>query len=155
MSLAKLLIEEQNDLNTVPTFFGQYRFLSNFWYATVYLDGVAYPSTEHAYQAAKTLNATWRRSFEIGTPAQAKALGRKVPLREDWEQVKLAVMEDLLRQKFARNENLRNGLLATEGKTLIEGNHWNDTFWGVCNGVGENHLGKLLMKIRDEYLKRS
>ena len=58
-------------------------------------------------------------------------------------------MRDLLRQKFAR-EPLRSQLLATGEAKLIEGNHWGDTFWGVCRGQGENHLGMLLMKAREE-----
>jgi predicted NAD-dependent protein-ADP-ribosyltransferase YbiA (DUF1768 family) len=56
-------------------------------------------------------------------------------------------MEDLSRQKFSHPE-LRQKLLDTGSCTLVEGNTWGDTFWGVCDGVGENHLGKLLMTIR-------
>lgn len=58
-------------------------------------------------------------------------------------------MEDLLRQKFSKTP-LRRLLLATGEAELIEGNTWGDTYWGVCHGVGQNHLGCLLMKIRGE-----
>jgi predicted NAD-dependent protein-ADP-ribosyltransferase YbiA (DUF1768 family) len=83
------------------------------------------------------------------TPSQAKWEGRKIPIRKDWEDVKLDVMESLLRVKFADLE-LKQLLLATGTAKLIEGNFWGDTYWGVCAGIGRNNLGKLLMKIRDE-----
>ena len=76
-------------------------------------------------------------------------MGRHLPLRPDWEDVKLSVMEGLLRQKF-REEPFKSQLKATGDAQLVEGNYWGDVYWGVCRGQGENHLGKLLMKIRGE-----
>lgn len=70
-------------------------------------------------------------------------------LRPDWEYIRVDVMTELVRKKFSQ-EPLRSQLIATGDAELIEGNWWNDTFWGVCNGVGENNLGKILMKVRDE-----
>lgn len=58
-------------------------------------------------------------------------------------------MEDLLRLKFS-NREVANLLILTGDEELIEGNWWGDKFWGIYNGEGENHLGKLLMKIRGE-----
>ena len=58
-------------------------------------------------------------------------------------------MRDCLRLKFEIPE-LREALLNTDNAKLIEGNWWGDKFWGICNGVGENNLGKLLMEVRDE-----
>lgn len=84
------------------------------------------------------------------TPAEAKRLARKAVLRHDWSDVKLSIMEELLRLKFARGSDLAQQLLNTGDQELVEVNWWNDTFWGVCNGRGANHLGKLLMKIREE-----
>lgn len=137
-------------MNTpIRSFMGPYRFLSNFWLAEVSLDGVVYPSVEHAYVAAKTLDLGVRAAIaEVDTPGKVKRMGRKLVLRDDWEDVKLQVMEDLLRQKFAPGTALRTQLDLTGSSHLEEGNTWGDTFWGVCRGVGENHLGKLLMKIR-------
>lgn len=126
------------------------RFLSNFYPATVKYDGCPYATVEHAYQAAKTTDLRWR--LRVGSafgPGAAKKLGRLVPLRRDWEQIKQRVMLELLRDKF-RDPVLRDKLLATGDAELIEGNHWHDTYWGVCNGAGENHLGKLLMVLRGE-----
>jgi predicted NAD-dependent protein-ADP-ribosyltransferase YbiA (DUF1768 family) len=79
---------------------------------------------------------------------KCKAFGKTIILRPDWNDVKLKIMENLLRQKFKKGSELGDKLVETFPKILIEGNTWNDTFWGICNSVGKNHLGKLLMKIR-------
>lgn len=134
----------------VSQFTGEYRWLSNFWNATIYYDGVHYPSVEHAYQAAKSPNITIRRHVAaLSKPGDAKRYGRKIPLRDDWEDVKADVMLDLLRLKFSYTD-LREKLLNTGDAELVEGNYWNDTYWGVCRGKGENVLGKLLMRVREE-----
>lgn len=125
-----------------------YRFLSNFTSVHVIYDSELYPSVEHAYQAAKTNDLHWRRKIQAApSPQAAKRMGRLAPVREDWEDAKLGVMEMLLRQKFA-TPYYKILLMQTDDRELIEDNWWGDKFWGVCNGVGENHLGKLLMKIR-------
>jgi hypothetical protein len=134
----------------IDSFMGEYRWLSNFQQCEVWLDDKPYMTTEAAYQAAKTLDEAEREAIRMAEkPGKAKKLGMKVKLRLDWEQVKLGVMEDLLRQKFS-NDLLKAQLLATGTQELVEGNDWGDRFWGVCEGVGENHLGKILMKIRAE-----
>lgn len=134
----------------IHAFRGQHRFLSNFYLARVRLDGVQYPTVEHAYQAAKTTDEEERKKIRTaGSPGEAKKMGRRVTIRPDWTEIRIQVMTDLVRQKFAQ-EPYRSLLLRTGHCELIEGNRWNDTFWGVCNGVGENHLGKILMQIRGE-----
>lgn len=137
----------------ITSFTGDNRFLSNFYPAEVALDGVVYPSVEHAYQAAKTLDAKEREAFHqhpLPTAAEAKKLGRKLTMRPDWEDVKLAVMKGLLIQKFD-HADLKEQLLQTGKVQLAEGNYWGDTFWGVDKKKGgQNHLGKLLMEIRDK-----
>lgn len=138
---------------TVSQFKGSYRFLSNFWPAKVRYEGVDYPTVEHAYQAAKTLDLEVRKQFAgLEPPSGAKRLGRKLEIRPDWDRIKLLVMEDLVRQKFQHPE-LRDLLLATESRELQEGNTWGDRFWGIFPpviGYGENHLGKILMRVRAE-----
>lgn len=135
---------------TINSFQGEYRFLSNFWPAEVVLDGETYPSVEHAYVAAKTVDLHMRKlAKDCQTAGQVKRFGRTLPLRRDWEEVKLQIMHDLVRQKFAHSY-LKEKLLATGDEELVEGNTWNDTFWGVCRGVGENNLGKILMEVRKE-----
>jgi ribA/ribD-fused uncharacterized protein len=137
----------------IDKFTGEYRFLSNFYPATVEMDGEIYPTVEHAYQAAKTTDNDIRAQIRSKpTPGGAKKLGgnrKLVTLRPDWEYVKVSTMENLVRQKF-QNQDLEAMLVATGDQELVEGNSWNDTFWGVCRGVGDNNLGKILMKIRSE-----
>lgn len=141
----------------INSFQGEHRWLSNFWPAKVVLEDIEFPTVEHAYVAAKTLDMAMRlRVSEI--PAQnagrVKRLGRTFDLRVDWDDVRLSTMERLLRQKFAIPD-LRMLLLKTGNQILIEGNTWGDTFWGVCRGTGENNLGNLLMKIRSEIYSAS
>lgn len=133
----------------INSFSGGYRFLSNFFFSPVVLDDIEYRTVEHAYQAAKTHDLAMRTRICLAdTPGEAKRLGRKVVLRPEWETVKLDVMYWLVQQKFS-NPALKRLLLATGEAELIEGNSWGDTFWGVSKGVGENHLGRILMRVRD------
>lgn len=142
-------------MTKIDSFSGGYRFLSNFYPCEMDVAGVRYPTLEHAFQAEKTTNMTEREIIRNArTPGQAKALGRKVTLRQDWDEIRVDVMLELLRIKFS-DKVLRAELLATEDALLVEGNHWNDRFWGVCEGKGENWLGKLLMEIRKEIRCRS
>jgi N-glycosidase YbiA len=140
------------DKNVIDSFSGDYKFLSNFYPCKVKLDDIEYPSVEHAYQAAKTLDADERKPFHkrpLPSAAESKKMGRKLSMRQNWESVKLKVMEDLLVQKFA-DPDLKNMLKDTGDLKLVEGNYWGDNFWGVdTRKGGQNHLGKLLMKIRD------
>lgn len=134
----------------IKSFSVQYRFLSNFQTATVVYEGHSYRSVEHAFQAAKTLDPVARAQIRNCTmAADAKKLGKKVQLRDGWDDMRIDVMRDLLRQKFG-TDPMRKKLLNTGQAELIEGNWWGDKFWGVCDGVGQNHLGKLLMQVRDE-----
>ena len=139
---------------TIDSFRGEYDYLSNFYSCPVEYDGLTYQNTEAAFQAAKCVDRNEREKFVSLSPGQAKRLGRKVDLREDWAAVKIDVMREVLICKFSQNPGLREKLIATGDVELIEGNHWNDRFWGVCRGKGQNHLGKLLMKLR-EILKKS
>ena len=133
-------------------FFGPFRFLSNFHLVEVEFDGLVFPSTEHAYQAAKSLDPEVRQVFatEVATPRDARKLGQQIPLTDDWHTTrKFDVMLELTRKKFA-NDPLKRWLLATGDMYLEETNAWGDVCWGVCKGVGENRLGKILMQVRGE-----
>lgn len=134
----------------IKSFSGSYRFLSNFWICQVMFDGDMYPSSEAAYQAAKTFNIDIRKKIAAMKPGETKKFARTILIRPDWEDVKVSIMTTIVRDKFTRNSNLRELLLMTGDQELIEGNTWNDTFWGVCRGTGENNLGKILMKVREE-----
>jgi len=134
--------------SSINLFRGSHFFLSNFFLHSIDYEDMRYPSTEHAFQAAKSLDTETRRSIAVlKTPGEAKKAGHAIECRSDWEQVKVDVMRELLRIKFT-DRVLREKLLATRDAELVEGNTWGDTVWGVCNGVGENRLGKLLMELR-------
>ncbi len=135
---------------TVIEFQGAHRFLSNFYPSPINIVGVSYLNVEAAYQASKTTDMKMRRQFSELNPKEAKAYGRKIPLRASWDDIlKVECMENCLRAKFAIPE-LRELLLDTGDAELVEGNVWNDEFWGVCRGKGRNIMGKLLMGLRDE-----
>jgi len=154
-------------VKTIDRFSDKYFFLSNFYpflgnhpiapVLNIKYDGITYPTSEHAFQAAKTFSTEAREVIARCTsPGQAKRMGRVVPLRKDWETARIHVMDNILWIKF-EEPKLNKKLLKTEGYDLIEGNTWHDTFWGRCycekhKGRGENWLGKLLMQLRDEFI---
>jgi len=136
----------------VESFTGEFFFLSNMYPCRVVVDGMAYPSTENAFQAMKTDNREERVSFQICKPKEARRLGRKLELKDGWEMKKIELMEALVRYKFTMYRDLTWALTQIDGE-IVEGNTWGDEYWGCCNGKGENHLGKILMNIRDDFLK--
>lgn len=138
----------------IDSFFANYRFLSNFEPCTVVYDGMTYKCSEAAYQAAKTTDVSLRIAFTTMNGSKAKYAGQKLPIRADWNDVKVDVMYEIVKDKFSRNPELKAKLLSTGTLQLIEGNYWGDKFWGVCNGEGENHLGKILMRVRRELSKQ-
>lgn len=140
-------------VNTGKMFRGDYWFLSNFYHVPVTYKGIKYPSVECAYQAQKTDSITLKHKFASISSKEAKKLSHQIKSPADWHDRNVQIMTDLLRQKF-ENPYLRQKLLDTGDELLIENNYWNDTFWGVCNGVGNNMLGKLLMQIRAEIKNR-
>lgn len=135
----------------IDSFRDEYRFLSNFWPCQIIsIDGIVYPSVEHAYQAAKTVSFEEKKPIQYAyTAGIAKNLGQKVTKRSDWEEIKQSVMLELVRKKF-KSPILAKLLLHTGNAELIEGNYWGDTYWGICNNVGQNNLGKILMQVRSE-----
>ena len=137
-------------MNRIDQFRDEYEFLSNFHEAPVTWEGLTYPNSEAAFQAAKVLTQEERLPFTVMQPGKAKRMGRKVPLRADWEQVKYGIMDAIVLAKFKQNAELAAKLLATGDAELVEGNTWGDTCWGVDlrTGKGENHLGRILMKVR-------
>lgn len=151
-----MTIIEQHSIHNdkeIRGFFGTYRFLSNFHRSPVFIDGCFYPSSEHAYMAQKTHNKYIKDIFsdENMSSKEARAEGQKIELREDWEEVKVQMMYNCLLSKFLNGEKERKMLLATGDKYLEELNYWKDFFWGAdLNGKGQNNLGKLLMRVRQE-----
>lgn len=138
-----------DDSVRVEGFKDEFRFLSNFWAAPILYNGDKWSSVEQAYQAYKSNDPEVRKLFQSLTSAEAKKLGREIEIREDWEFVKDHIMYNLVCEKFMQNEHLADMLLATRKSYLEETNWWNDTYWGVCNGKGQNKLGKILMQVRE------
>lgn len=143
-------------MEPITSFKGQYQFLSNFKPAEITYDNMQWRSVEHAYQAAKTdlLNEKLHiQSLEC--PVWAKRAGKKVHVKQRWNSIKLAVMTELVWIKFDTHKNLQEKLIATAPRELIEGNWWGDDYWGVCTELGQNNLGKILMKKRAQLISES
>lgn len=146
------LLRVANVPNVVERFDKAYAFLSNFYPCTITgPSGIVYPSSEHAYQAAKSKSRRIRKIISgLPTAAATKKYGRNVVVRPDWEKVKRRIMLQIVRAKFSQNLDLAMMLIDTLDADLREGNWWGDTTWGVCKGVGKNWLGKILMQVRSE-----
>ena len=134
-------------------FSGNNFFLSNFYFSNINIDNYNFNSVEQYFQWKKCINDIDREKIiKAKTPSEAKKIGRKVKIRNDWEYVKENVMYNGVKAKFTQNEELAKLLLATEDKELAEGNDWEIYFWGVdyftCEG--QNKLGKILCKVRTE-----
>lgn len=127
-------------------------FLSNFYPSTISFEGGLYPTVEHAYQASKSLNLDTRSLIKKAkSPYEAKKLGKSIIAREGWDDLKVDTMRFLINEKF-KNPFLRYMLLLTDGYNLINENKWNDKFWGMTNGIGQNWLGKILEEVRSQII---
>ena len=124
----------------------RFKFLSNMYQHPIIYNGIRYSCSESAYQANKSNPSNLEICKMNGY--EAKKYAKNIKIRDDWDGVKLQIMEDILRIKFSDNYLLQK--LKDIQIDIVENNYWNDRFWGKCNGVGENNLGKILMKIRDE-----
>jgi ribA/ribD-fused uncharacterized protein len=145
----------QHDDNNVKGFFGDYRYLSNFFNSPVYYEGLLYRSSEAAYQAAKLL-PHFRPALQSVPSATAKKIWKTFgegslydSFPEEWDERKYDVMSVVVFDKFYRNKFLRTELLNTGHKYLEESNWWKDSYWGVdVKAGGLNMLGKILMNVR-------
>jgi ribA/ribD-fused uncharacterized protein len=137
-------------MKIINRFVGDHSFLNNFFPSTIYVEGISYPTVEHAYQAHKTQDSSTRELIRCAkSPMIAKKLGRAILLPENWSLIKVDLMRKFIKLKF-ENPILREMLLSTSDFELVQENMWNDRFWGTSKGVGENWLGKILMEVRDE-----
>lgn len=143
--------------NEIRVFKGEYAFLSNMYLAPLWWNGKLWRSSEHAYQAAKTLDESEQEEIRACVrPHDTKRKGKFVTMIPEWNSIRVDVMREVVQCKFHQNPKLMELLLATEGMTLIEGNWWHDRFWGVCpydSNNGSNWLGRILMEVRDEALR--
>jgi ribA/ribD-fused uncharacterized protein len=153
-------------MSYIDSFRGRYVFLSNFYPCKIEHKGIIYPSVEHYYVALKVTGIQFIDGVyytapdfrelvaRIADPGDAKKIGKVVKVRSDWDEKKLGFMEWGIREKF-KDVKLAEDLLSTGDLQLIEGNNWHDVYWGKCScprcdGGGQNHLGRILMKIREE-----
>lgn len=135
----------------IDSFSKQNFFLSNFFPCIVTINSIKFGSSEHAYQAAKSLDRDiWEQIAQLKTANESKQFGRRILLRSDWEQKKIQIMTNIIMIKFIQNIDLWEKLINTGNEELIEGNYWGDTFWGISHGKGENNLGKILMIVRQK-----
>jgi len=145
-----IVVSDETDEH-IKGFFGKWRDLSNFGKGKVTMDGRTFYTSEAAYMAQKTFDPEEKDALAtIREGKDAKKYGQTVKLRPDWDDVRVEAMERVLLAKFLQNPELAELLLSTGNKYLEETNWWNDTFWGVCGGVGENHLGQCLMRVRHQ-----
>ena len=141
--------------DAILEFKGAYHFLDNFYPAPVTWEGMEYPTSEHAFQAAKTLDVELRKQIANDpSPFHAKKMGRSVDMRADWEERKYDIMKEIVLAKFCQHPKLAQKLLATGDAPLEEGNHHGDTTWGTVDGQGKNWLGIILMLVREEIKKQ-
>lgn len=142
-------------INVIQEFKGEYAFLSNFYHAPFILETITYPTVEHYFQAKKTTNRMdFQKVLFTNSPNAAKSIGRKIKMRSDWNQVKDNIMFHGVYAKFDQNKDLQYKLISTSTQILKEGNNWGDTYWGVDlkTGIGENMLGKILMRCRELFI---
>lgn len=130
-------------------FKNDFAFLSNFYICEISYKGLIYSSAEAAFQAQKEHNDFFKAPYQYMNPAEAKRAGDSVT-RDDWDKIKDQIMYEVVKAKMEQNEGMIEMLVAIEGP-IVKENNLNDTYWGVCNGVGQNKLGKILEKIRQEY----
>lgn len=143
----------QSKVQVIQEFKDDYRFLSNFYYLEkpIKYDELYYPTVEHFYVAMKTTSGTLREAVSKHPLKGLKAFGKTFELRDDWDTIKTSVMLYGLLYKFSEhNPSIRKALIDTGDAELVEGNYWNDTYWGVSlkTGEGQNKLGKMLMNVR-------
>lgn len=138
-------------MKEIRGFFGEYRYLSNFWICPVEAFDMKGKSAEHNYQAMKSIYPE-ERSIVLSqpTPGKAKREGQCVTVRSDWDKIKVFIMYVIVQSKFRQNPKLSQKLRQTGDALLVEDNTWGDTFWGVCRGKGSNILGQILMMVRKE-----
>jgi ribA/ribD-fused uncharacterized protein len=140
-------------MNDITEFQGEFRWLSNFFPVQIEYEGLTYPSVEHAYQAGKLINIEDRKLFLIMSAGQAKKLWRNYPTYNLTEEFRLNLMYQLLSIKF-NQEPFKSLLIATGDCYIQEGNRFGDTFFGYClkTNQGKNHLGQMIMNIREKLL---
>jgi hypothetical protein len=139
----------------INEFKDEYAFLSNMYPSKFTWQGTEYKSVEHAYQASKAKTIEEELYIaSLDSPKEAKRYAKTMDVRQSFHSEKEEIMLTLLFCKFHQNPDLLKKLLDTGTQEIVEGNRWNDKFWGFClkTNEGKNVLGKMLMKVRMFYI---
>lgn len=142
--------------DVINQFKDEHAFLGNRFPCRLAWQGLAYGSAETAFQASKCEDVTQRKVFANCSTDKAVQKGKELIPFPGWEESQLDVMESVLTAKFEQNPNLMKMLAETGNSLLTNGNNKQETFWGVdlYSWMGENNLGKIIMKIREKEIKK-
>lgn len=151
------VLDSNNDFGFIRSFRGDYRFLSNFYKSKIEVMGYVFPTVEHGYVAFKSKNPRdMLNTIKDMTAGQAKRYGRTISICDEFNTGKDELMLILVTAKFKQNPHLAQLLKNTGDMYIIEGNHWGDKYWGICekSGEGFNKLGNMLMSVRSNLLSQ-
>ena len=153
-------IPNKNQGSVINSFTENYSFLSNSFLCDMEFEHIPYSNAESCFQSLKFLRPKSRNIFRNMPPRKAYIQGQEIKrLRAGWEDIKDTLMLQVVTAKFIQNSELEDMLVSTQGKEIINGNLYHDTYWGVCycgrcQGQGLNKLGRILMAVRDKTLTR-
>lgn len=141
--------------SVIDRFRGEHFYLSNCYPAPTPHRGQLFPTSEHAYMAARTTDPDAVAAIlATPDPLEAQRIGRAARQLGDWATLRYTVMKEIVTAKFTHNPDLAAKLIATGNAVLIEGNTWHDQTWGHCTCDehrdirGDNALGACLMAVR-------
>ena len=142
--------------DAINQFKGEYDFLSNRFGCRFVWKGLQYGNAEAAFQSSKCMDASERKVYAGCSADKAALKGREQAPFPGWEDARLDIMGSILRAKFEQNPSLMKKLTDTGTCILINGNNKQETYWGVdlYSWQGENHLGRIIMDIRDKEIQR-
>ena len=138
--------------DTINQFKGEYDFLGNRYPCRILWEGLEYRSAEAAFQASKCQDDKERMVYACCSTDKAVLKGKEQTLYPGWEETKVSIMLSILRAKFEQNPTLMQKLADTGNRVLLNGNNKQETFWGIdlYSWIGENHLGRIIINIRDK-----
>ncbi len=149
------MMDSVQKLDAIGFYNREFYVFSNFSAEAIEFNGILYTTCEHAYQALKFIDTAPEIAKQI-TRAKSPHEAKKIAERnrhlqaENWDDIKLGVMEELLRAKLAQHPYVRKKVLQTKEYSLCEDSPY-DSFWGVGPDLdGQNQLGKLWIKLRNE-----
>jgi len=131
---------------------GTHNFLSNRYPCAITIDGHTFATAEAAYCASMCCHEADKTAIALMDPGRVASVVNRYAKRDDWQAVRLDVMGMVIREKFRQHPELAERLRQTGRKSIVATHSSRDTYWGVNSYTlqGENNLGKILMKVREE-----